>query len=570
MPDIYKSPGVYFKENDFSYYARGTEEASTALITPTLKGAKLIPAKVYSFLEYDELFGSTFISGSQLVEYLGSITAKQFFDNGGTSLLVVPLGSGSYTPATSTIPSSLPSGSPAFTIETLTDGLIMNSGTSEIPGSYGALTNGSPNNIRWETTENNPTKGTFTLLVRQGDDNDKQKNILETYRNLTLDPTSSDFISERVGDVNLAFNSGGFIDRNGGFDNKSKFIRISNVAQVTPYYFDANGVAKNQFTGSLPPNMSGSFTGGSDGSVAHPMSFYDQISAANTQGYTANTNAYTNALNLLANPEEYQFDILLVPGVTSFTHPTILSKIQTIVESREDCLAIVDMVPYGYNPIDATTQAANYDSSDMATYYAGWLELPSGGKKVRVPESTVMGGVFAYSKTVGEAWFAPAGLNRGGLPAVSNVGRKLFKSDRELLYDAGVNPIEKSVADGINVMGQRTLQKRSTALDRINVRLLLIDAKRFVKTSAKKILFEQDTEVTRQKFLAEVRPYFERIQERQGLYAYRVIMDNTVNTNETIDRNMLIGVIQLKPSKTVEFIEIPFEIYPTGVDFKNP
>jgi len=273
---------------------------------------------------------------------------------------------------------------------------------------------------------------------------------------------------------------------------------------------------------------------------------------------------------ILANPDEYQFDVLLTPGVNAQNHSTIINTIQAVAESRQDCIAIVDMVPYGYNAADVVQLGANFDSSDMASYWCNWLETLSGGKKVMIPESTVIGGVFAYSTSVSEAWFAPAGLTRGGIPAVSNVGRKLLKADRDSLYEVGINPIEKSIADGVNVMGQRTLQKAATALDRINVKRLLIAAQRKVRDVSRTILFDQDTDTTRQKFLSAVRPYFEYIQERQGLYAFRVIMDNTTNTNETIDRNMLVGLIQLQPTKTVEFIEIPFEIYPTGVEFRNP
>jgi len=168
---------------------------------------------------------------------------------------------------------------------------------------------------------------------------------------------------------------------------------------------------------------------------------------------------------------------------------------------------------------------------------------------------------------VAAPWFAPAGLNRGGLEAVIRAERKLTQTNRDDLYESNVNPIATFPNSGVVVFGQKTLQKKSSALDRINVRRLLIASKKFVASTSKFLVFEQNTTATRNRFLSIVNPYFEDIQQRQGLYAFKVVMDETNNTPDVVDRNQLVGQIFLQPSKTAEFIIIDFNVLPTGAAF---
>jgi len=150
---------------------------------------------------------------------------------------------------------------------------------------------------------------------------------------------------------------------------------------------------------------------------------------------------------------------------------------------------------------------------------------------------------------------------------LSKLRKKLTRTQRDTLYSANINPIATFPGSGISVFGQKTLQKKKSALDRVNVRRLLIDLKKFLGDTAKSLVFEQNTNATRNSFLATVNPYLESVVQRQGLYAYRVVMDETNNTADTIDRNQLIGQVFIQPAKTVEFVVLDFTIEPTGATF---
>jgi phage tail sheath protein FI len=175
--------------------------------------------------------------------------------------------------------------------------------------------------------------------------------------------------------------------------------------------------------------------------------------------------------------------------------------------------------------------------------------------------------VYAFNDRVAAEWFAPAGLNRGGLGGVLQAERKLAVGDRDSLYVGKVNPIASFPGVGLVAYGQKTLQTQASSLDRVNVRRLLIALKRYIGNIAETLLFEQNTIATRNNFLSQVNPYLEAVQQRQGLYAYRVVMDDTNNTSDVIDRNQLVGQVYIQPTKTIEYIQLTFNITPTGVTF---
>jgi phage tail sheath protein FI len=169
--------------------------------------------------------------------------------------------------------------------------------------------------------------------------------------------------------------------------------------------------------------------------------------------------------------------------------------------------------------------------------YWPWVQIvePDSGQRVWVPASTVVGGVYAYNDSVSEPWFAPAGINRGGLSQVIQAERKLPQATRDTLYEGKVNPIATFPGTGVVVYGQKTLQTRPSALDRVNVRRLLIALKSYISQVANTLVFEQNTIATRNNFLAQVNPYLENVQQRQGLYAFKVVMDSTNNTADVIN-----------------------------------
>jgi phage tail sheath protein FI len=297
--------------------------------------------------------------------------------------------------------------------------------------------------------------------------------------------------------------------------------------------------------------------------------YYDAIVAgvSNSQGAVGAN--YTNMINLLSNQDDYRFNVILTPGlIDSGAFASSVTSIITNTQNRGDNIYVVDQVPYGAIVNDAVTAAATRNTSYAATYWP-WLQTvdPDSGQRVWVPASTMIGGVYAYNDNVSEPWFAPAGINRGGLSTVIRAEQKLPQSSRDTLYSGKVNPIATFPGTGTVVYGQKTLQTVSSALDRVNVRRLLIALKSYISQVANNLVFEQNTIATRNQFLSQVNPYLESVQQRQGLYAFRVIMDDSNNTPDVIDRNQMVGQIYLQPTKTAEFIYLDFNILPTGATF---
>ena len=571
MAETLLSPGVLARENDQSFIQGQPLERGAAIIGPAVKGPVEIPTLVGSFSEYTNIFGGAVESGSNVYSYLTSIAANNYFQNGGTSLLVTRVTSGSFTSATSSL---VPTGSGGpttglspFVLETISQGEIMNSTSTETSG---ALASGSSDNIRWEIPTVNTASGTFSLLVRRGDDNNVQKVVLESYNNLSLDPYSSNYISKVIGDVdfNLVTNDGYYIQQTGSYSNASKYVRVREVNFNTPKYFDNNGIAKNQYTGSLPAVSSGSFGSavGSNIPVGRVANFYNSINGTDSQGLIGTD--YSNAIALLSNVDEYKYNVISIPGLLASTHSTQTTALVNNTIARGDAISIIDLVGYNSQVNAAINQASGFDSSYAAAYWP-WLQTidPNTGEAVWVPASTMLPGVYAFTDASSDPWFAPAGITRGGLGQVIRAERKLTAANRDDLYEANVNPIATFPGSGVTVFGQKTLQKRASALDRVNVRRLLIALKSFIGQVAEGLVFEQNTAATRNNFLSQVNPYLESVQQRQGLYAFKVVMDETNNTADVVDRNELIGQIFLQPTRTAEFIVLDFNVLPTGAVF---
>jgi len=573
MAETLISPGVLARENDQSQVTSQPVTVGAAIIGPTAKGPVEIPTIVTTYSQFQNQFSSTFISGGQVYTYFTSIAAYNYFANGGESLLVARIVSGTYAPATSTAISSSVSASnqPAFVLETLSKGNIMNSSSSL--SASGSLVSGSINNIRWQVVNSSTSSGTFNLLIRQGNDTTNTPIVLETWTNLSLDPTQANYVAAVLGDQVQNYNSTtNQITVTGSYTNRSNYVRVSSVINNTPFYFDNDGSPKSQFTSSLPSNASGSFTGGTGNmTTGSGAKYYDAIIAgvSNSQGAVGAN--YTNMINLLSNQDDYRFNVIFTPGlIDSGGFASSVTSIITNTQNRGDSIYIVDQVPYGSIVNDAVTAAATRNTSYAATYWP-WVQTvdPDSGARVFVPASTMIGGVYAYNDNVSEPWFAPAGINRGGLSTVIRAEQKLPQSSRDTLYLGNVNPIATFPGTGVVVYGQKTLQTQASALDRVNVRRLLIALKSYISQVAQNLVFEQNTIATRNQFLSQVNPYLESVQQRQGLYAFRVIMDDSNNTPDVIDRNQMVGQIYLQPTKTAEFIYLDFNILPTGATFPS-
>jgi uncharacterized protein len=574
MAETLLSPGVLARENDQSFLTAQPVQAGAAILGPTVKGP-IVPTVVTTYSQYQNIFGTLVQSGSDYYTYFTSIAAFNYFQNGGDSLLVGRVTNGTYTSATSSI---MPTGSGGptsglapFVLETLSKGTIMNTGVTEIGG--GALATGSSDNIRWEIVSPNTASGTFSLLIRQGNDTGNSRSVLETWTNLSLDPKASNYISRVLGDQTQTIATDGstyYIQTTGSYANVSAYVRVKAVNFQTPNYFDNTGAAKSQFTGSLPLASSGSF----NGAVGTPFTervakFYENAGLtanADSQGVTGSD--YTVLLNLLANADEYQYNVISAPGLNRISSATQITTLITNAQNRGDNIAVVDMAPYGTALASVTGQALAMDTSYGATYWP-WVQTadPDLGNNEWVPASTLIPAVYAFNDNSSEAWFAPAGFNRGGLATVVRAERKLTQGDRDSLYQGNVNPIATFPNQGVVVFGQKTLQKRASALDRVNVRRLLITLKDYISQIADTLVFEQNTLATRNSFLSQVNPYLTSVQQRQGLYAFKVIMDDSNNSADVIDRNELVGQIYLQPTKTAEFIYLDFNLTPTGATF---
>ena len=699
MAETLISPGVLARENDQSFVTSQPAERGAAIIGPTVLGPVERPTLISSFSSYQAIFGGALQSGSGEYTYLTSIAANQYFQNGGTSLLVTRVKSGSFTPATSSlitntndivggaqasgslaivnsfgesaedefrvvvngntsrfvaqdpaggIPVDNPplyflstgattaayidnlvakidsvgigvntddytsnigitssaigtsgnsitaltgsastfstvltlqggiagSGSTsAFELETISEGELMNTGTASL--SNGGLTSGSANNVRWEIASTNTSSGVFSLLIRRGDDTDNNKVVLESYNNISLDPFASNYISRAIGDISTTLVTEGadtFLQESGSFPNISNYVRVKEVTSPTPYYFNNDGSAKAEFTGSIPEVGSGSFNGSFNGALGSAIptgraaNFYENINATDTQGLVGDD--YNNAIALLANQDDYQFNVISVPGLSNQHQAAQITSVMNNSISRGDSIAVIDLVGYNQQINTVVNAAGGIDNSYTATYWP-WLQTidPNSGMLVYIPASTFIPGVYAFTDASSDPWFAPAGITRGGMGQVVRAERRLTSTNRDTLYEANVNPIATFPSQGVVVFGQKTLQKAASALDRVNVRRLLITLKSFISQIADNLVFEQNTIATRQNFLTQVNPYLESVQQRQGLYAFKVVMDESNNTPDVIDRNELIGQIFLQPTRTAEFILLDFNVLPTGATF---
>ena len=330
---------------------------------------------------------------------------------------------------------------------------------------------------------------------------------------------------------------------------------------------DASDMINRQFTLA--------FQGGFDGmSPARPVNLGTSIDASNTQGFDLSSTtkdgyaSYARCINALSNADEWDINMLVTPGVIRNLHPDVTTKAIDMVEARQDAFYIADFVGESDSIADVTFQSNLVDSNYVGTYYPWVRTIDSNTNKlVSVPPSVLLPAVYASNDAIAAEWFAPAGLNRGGIVGAASVVNRLTHSERDTLYENKVNPIATFPGQGIVAFGQKTLQDKASALDRINVRRLLITVKKYIASTSRFLVFEQNTATTRARFINTVQPYLEGIQQRQGLYAFKVVMDETNNTPDVVDRNILAGQIFLQPAKTAEFIVIDFNILPTGAAF---
>ena len=574
------SPGVLLQEVDRSFITPGVDPSGLAIIGPAVKGPVEVPTLVNNYNEYKNIYGTTLESASNSFEYFTSVAVKNYFQNGGSTALVtrVVKTANNWAPASSSVieaVSASDSSSNPFILETISKGTTANSAGGSGLLSNGALDSGSVDNVRWEITNLNKKAGTFTLVVRRGDDTTAKPIVLEQFTECSLDPTSTNYLPRKVGDTTFDYETDKVVAR-GEFPNRSNFIRVKSVTSNLFEYRLPDGTTNNATIRGvtdtadnfLPNSGSGSFEGGTGGNLDGNPLFEHNITSTNIQGL--GTSDYTRAITLMKNKEEYRFKTLIVPGLNQKNHSTTVNTIIENTTSRGYSFYVLDLVPYCNTTTEVTTEANEIDTSFAAAYWP-WSQVRNNnlGRNVWVPSSVVIPGVYAKNDSIAAPWFAPAGLTRGGITNVVKVEKKLSKAVRDTLYSNKVNPLATFPSQGIVVFGQKTLQTAASALDRVNVRRLLLDVKDTINGFSKSIVFEQNTQQTRDRFVRQATPYLESLVQRQGLYAFQVKMDGQLNTPDIIDENKLVGQVFLQPSRTAEFIVLDFILTPTGASFTD-
>ena len=333
--------------------------------------------------------------------------------------------------------------------------------------------------------------------------------------------------------------------------------------------------------------------GGFDGlDVTEREPFGDHLIDGKTFKNSAAAYSIKLGIDAVADPEVTDINLLAVPGVRE---PLITDHMISVCEDRGDALAVIDIENGGYQPATETTSnfATRISSNDVNTAvntlkdrnintsyactYFPWVKIEDtiGSQQVWVPPSVVALGTFASTERNHALWFAPAGFTRGGLSEgsagvpVIGVSQRLTSQDRDDLYEMNINPIAQFPAEGIVIFGQKTLQATPSALDRINVRRLMIYVKKEISKAASTLLFDQNVQSTWNRFTGVVEPFLNTLKSRLGLDDFKVVLDGTTTTADLQDRNIMYAKIFLKPTKALEFIAIDFIITNSGASFED-
>ena len=293
------------------------------------------------------------------------------------------------------------------------------------------------------------------------------------------------------------------------------------------------------------------------------------------------------AIDMISNPETIDMNLLVVPGIT---HNPLTDYMIKTCEDRSDALAIIDIdggfLPEAENAdvealrfgsVDSTVnniKARALNSSFGCCYYP-WVKILDADTStpVWIPPSIVALGAMAFTQEKTQVWFAPAGFNRGGLTQgnsglrVIDVREKLVSKQRDKLYEVNINPIASFPSEGIVIFGQKTLQMVPSALDRINVRRMVLFLKKEISRISAGLLFEGNTEATWARFIAQAKPLFEKVQSGFGIAEFKIVLDKSTVTSEEIDRNLLFAKIFIRPIYAIEFIAIDFIITNTRCEF---
>jgi len=335
------------------------------------------------------------------------------------------------------------------------------------------------------------------------------------------------------------------------------------------------------------------FFGGFDGfDIMKPDPLYNNgMTGTPTEDTSYAYHTYRRAIDTIADPEAVDMNLLAVPGLTN---DSLTNHMINVCEERADAMALIDLgnvyippheqyysskdqrIPSTPTAVATALQDRRIDSSYGTTFYP-WVQTrdEETGIMLWIPPSIAMMGVLASSEAASEIWFAPAGFNRGGLSEgaagipITGITQRLTSKERDTLYESRINPIASFPSNGLVVFGQKTLQERQSALDRINVRRLVIYMKKQISILSTQILFEQNVQATWNRFIALIEPFLANIKVRFGITDYKLILDESTTTPDLIDQNILYAKIMIKPARAIEYIAIDFVIMSTGASFED-
>jgi phage tail sheath protein FI len=610
----YLSPGIYTREVDFSFYVKQISTSSCGMVGVAERGPINKPVLVTSWEQFINKFGSYLQAG-----YL-AYAARAFFDNGGSVLFVnriahltdptdrntltavkaqvvlkdrrvataslvtgtvgtdriawraiqpgaagnavsvelvaagndTPLsigvlgqavtvnlatdGAGDPVSTADQVVAAVvgsPEASARVTAETQDAGIVQAAASASLSGGMDAMdtlkvraadegTWGARLSVQVEDGSLDPT-GAFNLVVRH------KGEVVEVFKDLSMDEAAPNHVELVV-------------------NERSDFIIVEDLGA-------ASGVPADR-----PVIGAFELSGGNDGLTGLDDADYSGDPSQHTGFYAFDE---IDALNLI-----------MVPGVT--TAEVIHAGI-TYAENRQDLMLLAE-APIHLEPLEAVDfrkgqgmySHGAFNSSYAALYYP-WIEIndPVTGKRKLVPPSGAVAGCYARSDKKTHVWYAPAGIDRGRVFNALSLGYKTSRGERDVLYPEGVNVIASFPDSGINIWGQKTLQSQPSALDRVNVRRLMMFIEEAIAESSRFVVFEPNNPQTWRALIRLINPFMQDIKDKGGLYDFAVQCDEETNTPAVIDRNELVARVFVKPTKTAEFIELNFVLTATGADFKE-
>ncbi|WP_084458322.1 phage tail sheath C-terminal domain-containing protein [Desulfocurvus vexinensis] len=610
----YLSPGIYTREVDFSFYVKQISTSSCGMVGVAERGPINKPVLVTSWEQFINKFGSYLQAG-----YL-AYAARAFFDNGGSVLFVnriahltdptdrntltavkaqvvlkdrrvatasltsgtvgtdriawrailpgaagnavsvelvaagndTPLSIGVLGQAVTVNLATDGAGDPVstadqvvaavvgsaeasalVTAETLDAGIVQAAASANLSGGMDAMdtlkvraadegTWGARLSVQVEDGSLDPSRA-FNLVVRH------KGEVVEVFKDLSMDEAAPNH-------VELAVNE------------RSDFITVEDLGT-------ASGLPSDR-------PLIGVFdlSGGDDGLTGLDDADYSGDPSQHTGFYAFDE---IDALNLI-----------MVPGVTT---AEVIHAGVTYAENRQDLMLLAE-APIHLEPLEAVDfrkgqgmySHGAFNSSYAALYYP-WIEIndPVTGKRKLVPPSGAVAGCYARSDKKTHVWYAPAGIDRGRVFNALSLGYKTSRGERDVLYPEGVNVIASFPDSGINIWGQKTLQSQPSALDRVNVRRLMMFIEEAIAESSRFVVFEPNNPQTWRALIRLINPFMQDIKDKGGLYDFAVQCDEETNTPAVIDRNELVARVFVKPTKTAEFIELNFVLTATGSDFKE-